>query len=109
MFAGQRDSSKVYKVTLVNEEQDVSHTISVYGDEYILDAAEAQGVQLPYSCRSGNCFHCVGRVLKGAVDQYDHSFLKEKELEAGFTLLCASYPVSDCLIQTHQEEAMLDL
>lgn len=73
-------------------------------DECILDAAEREGVLLPHSCRSGACSTCVGLLKSGSLNQDEQSFLDEAQLQAGFALMCASYPTSDCVIETHQEE-----
>ena len=45
-----------------------SRTIECADNEYILDAAERQNVELPFTCRGGICGACVGRVAKGKVD-----------------------------------------
>ncbi|MGK7874899.1 MAG: 2Fe-2S iron-sulfur cluster-binding protein [Xenococcaceae cyanobacterium] len=103
-----KDHNKIYSITLVNSALRLNKTVKVRGDEYILDAAEQQGVELPYSCRAGKCINCTGKMVKGSVEQ-DNSFLKPNELEAGFVLLCTAYPLSDCVILTHQEDALLDM
>ncbi len=96
----------VYKVRLVNPAIALDRTISVPDDQYILDMAEDAGIRLPSGCKQGECSACIAKLVSGEVDQSEQKFLRPKELEAGYTVTCVAYPLSDCTLETHQEQVL---
>lgn len=80
------------------------HAFTVEPGTSLLDAAMEAGVVLPYSCRSGACSTCKGKVVSGSYDTSDSParILSADELAAGYTLFCQAKPTSDLVIEARE-------
>ena len=61
-------------------------------DDNLLELAEANGLNLPFSCRMGNCTSCMCEVLSGEVE-YENGHTGEPD--EGHALLCCCQPKGD--------------
>jgi ring-1,2-phenylacetyl-CoA epoxidase subunit PaaE len=61
----------------------------------ILQAALAEGIDLPFACKGGMCCTCRAHLDEGKVEMDRNYALGPEELEAGFILTCQSHPRSD--------------
>jgi 2Fe-2S type ferredoxin len=96
----------VYSVRLRDPGTGADTVVPCREDQPILDAAEARGIALPYSCRSASCGTCVGQVLEGRVVLEEQFVLGEGDLARGLTCLCSATPSSDLLVLTRQSAAV---
>lgn len=66
-------------------------------NDLILDAIEKVGVDLPNSCRSGNCGTCVQKIVSGKV-KYDTDLPALKDLASDEILTCSATPIGQVVI-----------
>lgn len=91
------------EVTIVRDAQTSSFRMKKDAQS-LLDAALAQGVDLPYSCKAGVCSTCRAKRVSGEIDMDANFALEDYELARGFVLTCQSYPVSDSLVLDYDQE-----
>jgi ferredoxin-NADP reductase len=64
----------------------------------LLETAEACGIQIPYSCREGQCGTCATQLLKGRVHMDSEDGLTSELKERGYILPCVSHAKGDVTI-----------
>ena len=84
--------------------QPSGHQFSCEADETVLSAAIRAGVGLPYSCKSGACSSCKGKIVSGNVQHkpYQARSLTDDEAAAGYSLLCCAVPQGDLVVQARE-------
>lgn len=61
----------------------------------LVDVMLSAGLEVPYSCREGQCGSCAATLLSGEVDMPASDILEPEDIEAGTILGCQVRPVSD--------------
>ena len=69
----------------------------MHKSETVLDSALENDIDLPYSCQSGVCTACQGKLIKGSVEMETSDGLSDEEISEGFILCCQSKPTSDLI------------
>jgi ring-1,2-phenylacetyl-CoA epoxidase subunit PaaE len=72
-----------------------THTVRVPADKSILKAGLDEGLDMPFSCQSGICTACRGKLLSGNVEMEEDEGLTEDEIKEGYVLCCVGHPKSD--------------
>lgn len=63
----------------------------------LVDIMIASGIDVPYSCREGQCGSCAATVVRGDVDMKTSDILEPEDLAEGVILGCQATPASDDL------------
>jgi len=67
-----------------------THSLEIDDKTTILQAANQEGLQPPYSCTIGVCTTCRAKVIKGTVHMLEREGLSDAEVEEGYVLTCQS-------------------
>ncbi|RYC28419.1 1,2-phenylacetyl-CoA epoxidase subunit PaaE [Ciceribacter ferrooxidans] len=69
----------------------------------ILEAAIAQSMDAPFSCKAGVCSTCRAKVLEGEVEIDTNHALEDYEVEAGYVLTCQCHPLTEKVVLSYDE------
>lgn len=72
----------------------VIHQVEVTKGKTILEAGLDAAINLPYSCQTGNCLVCKGKLLSGELRSISDDPYQQ-HLQADECLLCCSVPLTD--------------
>lgn len=72
-----------------------THRFTTAWPDTILQAAQKNGITLPYSCNTGRCATCAAHCRKGSVTMSNNEVLTDADLQAGLVLTCTGYAASD--------------
>ena len=73
-------------------------------DETLLEAFMRQGVEVPFSCRSGVCHTCMHRCETGEIPPRAQRSLDEHQRRRGYFLLCRCTPTGDMRISLPSDD-----
>ncbi len=63
----------------------------------LVDVMLSKNLDVPYSCREGECGSCACRIIEGDVTMENSAILDPSDIEDGYILACQARPVSDRL------------
>jgi ring-1,2-phenylacetyl-CoA epoxidase subunit PaaE len=95
--AAREIDSAVSQVTVISDGRELSFELP-RNSQSVLDAGNAQGLELPYSCKAGVCSTCKCKVIEGEVEMDSNFALEDYEVAAGYVLSCQTFPISEKVV-----------
>lgn len=93
IFSAKEKNNEGCDVTVTADGRSFNFKLD-YDSNVILDAALAQGADLPFSCKGGVCCTCKAKLIEGEVEMETNYGLEPDEVKAGFILTCQSHPLT---------------
>ncbi|MDE3736165.1 MULTISPECIES: 1,2-phenylacetyl-CoA epoxidase subunit PaaE [Pseudomonas] len=95
--AARSVDSAVSQVTVISDGRELTFELP-RNSASVLDAGNAQGLELPYSCKAGVCSTCKCKVIEGEVEMDSNFALEDYEVAAGYVLSCQTFPLSEKVV-----------
>jgi ferredoxin-NADP reductase len=93
------DAPKVPRTSFRIEFTRQARVVECGPDQFILDAAKAAGLRLPFSCAKGLCGTCKTKKLSGEVAMSHGGGIRQREIDQGMILICCSKPLTDVILE----------
>ena len=78
------------------------HEFTTAAGETLLEAAERQGIPLPYGCRNGLCGSCAGTLISGALSYPEEVQDSLTDKPENYCLTCQGKPSSDIVVRIQE-------
>ena len=89
-------------VTVIIDDEEYVFNLNSAGKD-ILQAAQDNDADVPFSCKGGVCCTCRAKLLEGTVRMDMNFALEEDEVANGFILTCQSHPTSEKVVISFDE------
>ncbi len=89
-------------VTVIIDDEEYAFSLNSNGKD-ILQAAQDEDADVPFSCKGGVCCTCKAKVMEGTVRMDLNFALEEDEVAEGFILTCQSHPTSEKVVVSFDE------
>ena len=96
--------AEIAPIDVADDEETSSVQVSLDGDDHelswprsatLVDVMLSKGLDVPYSCREGECGSCACTVVSGKVDMPESAILDDEDVASGYVLACQARPISD--------------
>lgn len=100
--ATSSSAKKEVKATIILD--GVSRTVEMAREgQSVLEAAEENSIEAPYSCKGGVCSTCRAKVMKGKMEMETNFALEDYEVEQGYVLTCQARPLTDEVVVDYDQ------
>jgi len=89
----QAEAVENAEVTIILDDERSTYILENKQD-YILDSAMDQGIDVPFACKGAVCMTCRAKLLDGSASMDKNFALTDKEVEQGYILTCQAHPTS---------------